>query len=78
MASYLTTATIGEFEINAYKKNGIRFWDAVDPDLYEPPAAPRTGSQFAISQRAEPVLQAARADDRRPRRRWEPLLLGHP
>jgi Peptidase family M1 domain/Peptidase M1 N-terminal domain/Immune inhibitor A-like, MAM domain len=54
MASYLTTATIGEFAINAYKKKGIRFWDAVDPDLYEPPAAPRTGSQFAISQRAEP------------------------
>ena len=54
MASYLTTATIGEFDINAYKKNGIRFWDAVDPDLYEAPAAPRTGSQFAISQRAEP------------------------
>jgi hypothetical protein len=57
MASYLTTATVGEFDINAYKKNGIRFWDAVDPDLYGPPAAPRTGSQFAISQRAEPSFK---------------------
>src|SRR3712207_261772 len=52
MASYLTTATIGEFELRAYREKGIRFWDAVDPDLYDR-VAPRTGEQFAISQRAE-------------------------
>jgi Peptidase family M1 domain/Peptidase M1 N-terminal domain len=52
MASYLTTATIGEFDLRAYREDGIRFWDAVDPDLYDR-AAPRTGEQFAISQRAE-------------------------
>jgi Peptidase family M1 domain/Peptidase M1 N-terminal domain len=54
MASYLTTATIGEFDLRAYKEAGIRFWDAIDPDLFDPVAEPRTGSQFAISQQAEP------------------------
>jgi Peptidase family M1 domain/Peptidase M1 N-terminal domain/Immune inhibitor A peptidase M6 len=54
MASYLTTATIGDFDLNAYKRDGIRFWDAIDRDLLGPPASPRTGSQFAISQRGEP------------------------
>jgi hypothetical protein len=53
MASYLTTASMGEFELNAYQANGIRFWDAVDPDLYVP-VQPRTGSQYAISQKSEP------------------------
>ena len=53
MASYLTTASMGEFELDAYQANGIRFWDAVDPDLYVP-VQPRTGSQYAISQKSEP------------------------
>jgi hypothetical protein len=53
MASYLTTATIGEFNVDAYKADGIRYWDAMDPDLLVPPA-PRTGSRFAISQISEP------------------------
>ncbi|HEU4449230.1 MAG TPA: M1 family metallopeptidase [Gaiellaceae bacterium] len=57
MASYLTTATVGEFDLRAYKRNGIRFWDAIDPDLFEPPAMPRTGSQFAISQRSQPSFK---------------------
>jgi peptidase M1-like protein len=54
MASYLTTATIGEFIVRSYKKKGVRYWDAFDPDLYGPPASPRTGSQFAISQSSQP------------------------
>ncbi len=49
MASYLTTATIGEFEVDAYRKNGIRYWDAIDPDLLAAPE-PRTGRRFALSQ----------------------------
>jgi peptidase M1-like protein len=53
MASYLTTATIGEFKVDAYKADGIRYWDAMDPDLLVPPK-PRTGSRFAISQISEP------------------------
>ena len=54
MAAYLTTATIGEFVLRAYKHRGIRFWDAVDPDLYAPTGAPHTGAQFAISQVSQP------------------------
>lgn len=53
MASYLTTATMGEFDLRAYKKNGIRFWDAVDPDLYAQ-VQPHSGSQYAISQKGDP------------------------
>jgi hypothetical protein len=53
MASYLATATIGEFDLRAYRAGGIRYWDALDPDLFTG-AAPRTGTQFALSQAAEP------------------------
>ena len=52
-ASYLTTATIGEFDLRAYKEAGIRYWDAIDPDLFDPVAEPRTGERFAISQQAD-------------------------
>ena len=38
--------------------------------------APRTGRQFAISKVGRAVLQAADADDRRPRRRREAVVLG--
>jgi hypothetical protein len=54
MASYLTTATIGEFELREYVHGDTWFLDAVDPDLYGPTGAPRTGTQFAISQQSEP------------------------
>ena len=37
---------------NAYSDNGIRFWDALDPDLFAR-VVPRTGDQFAISQVAD-------------------------
>jgi Peptidase family M1 domain/Peptidase M1 N-terminal domain len=53
MATYLATVNIGEFDIHAYRKNGIRYWDAVDPDLLDPVAAPTTGSQFALSGQAD-------------------------
>jgi hypothetical protein len=52
MASYLTTVDIGEFALRSYRAGGLRYWDAVDPDLYTRPE-PRTGSQFAISQSAD-------------------------
>ena len=48
MASYLTTASIGEFDIKAYKADGIKYYDAIDPDLFTRPA-PRTGRRFALS-----------------------------
>jgi len=53
MASYLATATVGEFDLRSYRADGIRYWDAVDSDLYEPLAEPRTGEGFAISQPAD-------------------------
>jgi aminopeptidase N len=33
MAPYLTTATIGEFDLRAYRVGDIQYWDAIDPDL---------------------------------------------
>jgi hypothetical protein len=50
MAPYLVTAAIGEFKINRYQADGIKYWDAIDTALFDPVAAPRTGTQFAISQ----------------------------
>jgi hypothetical protein len=52
MASYLTMMAIGQFDVRKYRDDGVRFWDAIDPDLLEP-AAPRTGEQFAYSQIAD-------------------------
>ncbi len=52
MASYLTTATIGEFDLTRYRKNGISFVDAIDPDLFNPVATPMSGDRFLISQQA--------------------------
>ena len=57
MASYLTTASVGEFELRSYRHRGIYLLDAVDPDLYGPTGTPRTGSQFAISQVGEPAYK---------------------
>ena len=54
MAPYLTTAAIGEFDLRAHRAHGVRYWDAIDPDLFTGAPAPRTGTRFAISQRAGP------------------------
>ena len=48
MASYLATATIGQFQLTSRRVNGIRYWDAIDPTLFDQPK-PRTGKQYAIS-----------------------------
>ena len=42
MASYLAMLAIGDFDVRAYREDGISFWDAVDPHLLEA-VAPRTG-----------------------------------
>ena len=57
MASYLTTASVGEFPVRSYRHRGISLIDAVDPDLYGPTGTPRTGSQFAIAQVGEPAYK---------------------
>lgn len=46
MASYLATATIGDFDVHSYKADGIKYVDAIDPNLYTPPVTPLTGSQL--------------------------------
>ena len=51
MASYLTTVDIGQFDLKAYRDDGIEYVDALDPDLFASPS-PATGSRFAISQAA--------------------------
>jgi hypothetical protein len=33
MATYLVTLAVGEFDVRAYEADGVRYWDAVDPDL---------------------------------------------
>ncbi len=53
MASYLATATIGEFDMSAYNANGIKYWDAIDPDLFVPPLTPHGGERVAVSQVAD-------------------------
>jgi hypothetical protein len=53
MNSYLATATVGKFDITSYSQNGIRFYDAIDPALFEPVAAPTTGTHLMISGQAD-------------------------
>ena len=37
MATYLATLAVGQFDVSQYQADGIRFWDALDPDLYDMP-----------------------------------------
>ncbi|HEY4633972.1 MAG TPA: M1 family aminopeptidase [Candidatus Limnocylindrales bacterium] len=57
MTTYLAGMSIGQLELDAYKRRGIRYWDAIDPVLLTPVASPRTGTQFAISQQGEPAFK---------------------
>jgi aminopeptidase N len=42
MAPYLATATIGQFDLRTYRtRDGLRMYDAVDPDLYDLPVDPQ-------------------------------------
>ena len=56
MASYLASASVGEWDLDTYRARGIRYWDALDPDLFDVPQ-PRTGNSFAITQAAEPTYK---------------------
>jgi hypothetical protein len=53
MASYLATVDVGEWNFTRYRDSGLRYLDAIDPDLYTPFAAPSTGAHFAVSQSAD-------------------------
>ncbi len=47
MAPYLAFMAIGEFDVREYRQDGIRFLDALDPDLFV--ATPRSGERAAYS-----------------------------
>jgi aminopeptidase N len=47
MASYLATVCVGEFDLRSYRRDGIRFVDAVDPDLSASPLGPAVDAAFA-------------------------------
>lgn len=53
MASYLTTVDVGEFDLSTYRRKGIRYVDAIDPELFDRVAEPSTGTRFAVSQAAD-------------------------
>ena len=53
MATYLATFDVAKFRTHAYRDGGIRFYDAVDKDLDDPWAAPRTGRRYAYSEMAD-------------------------
>jgi hypothetical protein len=48
MASYLATATTGQFNLRSYSRDGISFLDAIDPVLFRQPL-PRTGGHYVLS-----------------------------
>jgi aminopeptidase N len=46
MATYLTTLAIGQFQVQDYRADGLRFWDALDPDLFKEPNGNPDGSTY--------------------------------
>jgi Peptidase family M1 domain/Peptidase M1 N-terminal domain len=53
MASYLATLAIGNYDVTSYRADGLSVTDAIDSSLLAAFAAPRTGSQYALSQSAD-------------------------
>jgi aminopeptidase N len=51
MATYLAMAAIGKFDVRSYRRNGIRFVDAIDPAL-----PPQTYARVAKSFAREPEI----------------------
>lgn len=53
MATYLATASVGQFKLSEYTKDRIRYVDAIDPDLFKPVVEAKTGKNFAWSHSGE-------------------------
>jgi aminopeptidase N len=47
MATYLVTLAIGKFDVRDYRTGGIRYWDALDPDLFTLHLDPAPGGPSA-------------------------------
>ena len=75
MAPYLATASIGQFQIRDRTVDGIRYWDALDPDLLKPPQAAQRQA-LRVHRRRPAVLQAADAHAHRARGRRQAVVLG--
>ena len=77
MASYLATATIGQFDLDYRKVAGIKYWDAIDP---EPVQAARTADRRAVPdlRPGDLGLPATQSRDPRTRRRRTPQFPGDP
>ena len=57
MAPYLATATIGQFDLRRYRTpDGLRMYDAVDPDLYDQPADPEDPASPSFGEIADGSL----------------------
>ena len=57
MAPYLATATIGQFDLRSYRTaEGLRMYDAVDPDLYDQPADPEDPASPTLGEIADGSL----------------------
>lgn len=53
MAPYLFGWTMGHYEVDEYRDQGLSFVDAIDVDLFTPPVLPRTGENVAVSGQAD-------------------------
>ncbi|WP_222265933.1 M1 family metallopeptidase [Modestobacter marinus] len=57
MATYLVTLAIGEFDVREYEADGVRYWDALDPDLFTPVmGGPPRGEIAAASLARQPEV----------------------
>jgi len=57
MAPYLATATIGQFDLRSYRTaQGLRMYDAVEPDLYGEPAEPEDPASPTFGEIADASL----------------------
>jgi aminopeptidase N len=57
MATYLVTLAVGEFDLRAYAADGVRYWDALDPDLFAPvEGGPPPGEVAAASLARQPEI----------------------
>ncbi|HKE13364.1 MAG TPA: M1 family metallopeptidase [Kofleriaceae bacterium] len=53
MAPYLLGWVMGHFAVDAYRKQGLSFVDAIDVDLFTPPVVPVSGDHVALSRAAD-------------------------
>ena len=52
MATYLAGMAIGELKIESYERDGLKYWDAIDADLFDQ-ITPPTGSRLVLSNQAD-------------------------